>query len=231
MDKKQIRPFLKTTFLTTVMAGALLASGGAWAETSVWDKAGETIDKAGKSIAETGDKLGKKISETSEKVGVAAGEAAEHVDKYVDDSTITAKVKKAIADESLSAGFDISVKTQEGIVTLTGFVPSVEMQVKAVQLASEVEGVKLVSDKLNIKTDKKVTVKDYANDAVITSEIKAKLLTADDLPLTGIKVETVDGIVQLTGSVKTTEQVYKAEQVAKQVEGVKTVKNDLAVKP
>lgn len=225
MNRKPIR-----SLLTVIILGSCLA-GGAAAEQSILDKAGETMDKAGQTISETSDKVGQQISEAGEKVGAATSRAGEHVDKFIDDSALTVKVKKAIIDDNLNAGYDISVTTRDGTVTLTGFVPSVEVQLQAVKLASEVEGVKLVSDKLNIRADKKITVKDYADDAVITAGIRAKLLTADNMPLTGISVETVDGIVQLSGSVKTPDQVLRAEQIAKQVDGVKTVKNDLSVMP
>ena len=226
MNKKYVK-----NALSAVIAGTLLISSGVYADDSLWDKATNTANKAGKVISDTGEKAGKAIADTGEKVGDATSKAAKKVDKFVDDSTLTARVKKAIADDSLSAGFDISVSTRDGVVTLTGFVPSVDLQVKAVKIAGDVEGVKSVSDKLNIRADKALTVKSYASDAVITSEVKAKLLVADNMPLTGINVETVDGIVQLSGSVKTQEQAYGAEKIAKQADGVRSVKNDLAIRP
>lgn len=42
-----------------------------------------------------------------------------------------------------------------------------------------------------------------------------------------IKVETTDGIVQLSGKVENAAQITRAEIVAKAVDGVKSVKNDL----
>ncbi len=44
-----------------------------------------------------------------------------------------------------------------------------------------------------------------------------------------MKVETTDGVVQLSGTVETQEQSDRAESIAKAVDGVKSVKNDLKV--
>lgn len=213
------------------------------------EKMHQTVDKAGQLATETGEKLSEQKATVTEKVNQAVDKAeqmasnageklsettsnvAEKMDKYIDDATITTKVKRAIADDNLDAGYSISVSTNEGVVTLSGFVPNTEWQLKAVKLAEAVEGVKSVSDKMHIKEDKPVTLKDYSSDARITSEVKAKLLIADNMPLTGIKVETVGGIVQLSGVVKTTEQITNAERIAKTVDGVQTVKNDLVVQP
>ena len=46
----------------------------------------------------------------------------------------------------------------------------------------------------------------------------------------GISVETFKGVVQLSGFVSTTHESWKAAQLARNVKGVKSVRNDLAVK-
>jgi hyperosmotically inducible protein len=69
----------------------------------------------------------------------------------VDDSVITAKVKSAlIADDDVKA-FDISVKTRQGEVVLSGFVDSQSQVDRAVDIASSVGGVKTVSNRLTVK--------------------------------------------------------------------------------
>ena len=50
---------------------------------------------------------------------------------------------------------------------------------------------------------------------------------ADDIvPSRNVKVETTDGVVQLSGEVKTQAQSERAESIAKAIDGVKSVKND-----
>ena len=64
------------------------------------------------------------------------------------------------------------------------------------------EGVKTVSDKLHVKDEANQSIKSYAGDTATTSELKAKLLADDIVPSRNVKVETTDGVVQLSGEVK-----------------------------
>jgi len=139
-------------------------------------------------------------------------------------------VKSALVDAKDIKSNDISVNTSKGVVTLNGFVSSQDQAERAVTLAKGVEGVKSVSDKLHVKDSTKSSVKGYASDTAFTSEVKAKLLADDLVPSRNVKVETQDGLVQLSGTVKTKAQSDRAESVASAIEGVKSVKNDLTVK-
>ena len=139
-------------------------------------------------------------------------------------------MKSALVDAKDIKSNDISVNTSKGVVTLNGFVSSQDQAERAVTLAKGVEGVKSVSDKLHVKDSTKSSVKGYASDTAITSEVKAKLLADDLVPSRNVKVETQDGLVQLSGTVKTKAQSDRAESVASAIEGVKSVKNDLTVK-
>jgi len=68
----------------------------------------------------------------------------------LDDAGITAKVKAAlIADKNVS-GTAINVDTMQGRVTLSGHVPDQAQVDHAAQVASSVEGVKAVDNKLTV---------------------------------------------------------------------------------
>ncbi|KAA5921435.1 molecular chaperone OsmY [Pantoea sp. Bo_2] len=201
----------KTKIAKTLMAamiGSALISGSALADESLSQKASQTADSAGS-----------KIDSSMKKV-----------DGYMDDSGITAKAKAALVDDDAIKSTDISVKTHSGVVTLSGFVTSQDQAEKAVAVVQKIEGVKSVSDKLHVRDSKTSSVKGYAGDAATTSEIKAKLLADDIVPSRNVKVETTDGVVQLSGHVATQAQSDRAESIAKAIEGVKSVKNDLTVK-
>ena len=200
-----------TKFARSMMAivlGSVLVSGSAMAEETLMQKAQSAADSTGA-----------KIDSSMKKV-----------DGYMDDSGITAKVKSALVDAKDIKSNDISVNTSKGVVTLNGFVSSQDQAERAVTLAKGVEGVKSVSDKLHVKDSTKSSVKGYASDTAITSEVKAKLLADDLVPSRNVKVETQDGLVQLSGTVKTKAQSDRAESVASAIEGVKSVKNDLKTK-
>lgn len=193
--------------LLAVMLTSAVATGSAFAENATTDKAQNGTETAGQ-----------KVDNSMNKVG-----------NFMDDSAITAKVKAALVDHDNIKSTDISVETNKKVVTLSGFVESQAQAEAAVKVAKGVEGVTSVSDKLHVRDSKESSVKGYAGDTATTSEVKAKLLADDLVPSRKVKVETTDGVVQLSGTVETQEQSDRAESIAKGVDGVKSVKNDLKV--
>lgn len=191
--------------LLAVMLTSAVATGSAYAENATTDKAQSGVESAGQ-----------KVDSSMNKVG-----------NFMDDSTITAKVKAALVDHDSIKSTDISVKTDQKVVTLSGFVESRAQAEEAVKVAKGVEGVTSVSDKLHVRDSKETSVKGYAGDTAITSEVKAKLLADDIVPSRKVKVETTDGVVQLSGTVESQAQSDRAESIAKAIDGVKSVKNDL----
>lgn len=191
--------------LLAVMLTSAVATGSAYAENATMDKAQSGLESAGQ-----------KVDSSMNKVG-----------NFMDDSTLTAKVKAALVDHESIKSTDISVKTDQKVVTLSGFVESQAQAEEAVKVAKGVEGVTSVSDKLHVRDSKNTSVKGYAGDTAITSEVKAKLLADDIVPSRKVKVETTDGVVQLSGTVDSQAQSDRAESIAKAIDGVKSVKNDL----
>ena len=60
-------------------------------------------------------------------------------------------------------------------------------------------------------------------DTWITTKVKTDLLATENVSGLDIKVETVDGVVTLTGAVTSQAQKDKAVEVARQIKGVKRV--------
>ena len=71
---------------------------------------------------------------------------------------------------------------------------------------------------------------EYIDDSVITTKVKSLLAADDFLKSFQISVESRKGIVQLSGFVDSQNAVNKAGQITRDVEGVKSVRNDLIVK-
>jgi len=78
----------------------------------------------------------------------APGDSGRSVGQTLDDAGITAKVKAALIAEKGVNGTSINVDTMQGRVTLTGRVPDQAQVDRAAQVASSVEGVKAVENKL-----------------------------------------------------------------------------------
>jgi osmotically-inducible protein OsmY len=75
------------------------------------------------------------------------------------------------------------------------------------------------------------TVGAYVDDAAITTSVKAKFVDNKDVDAASIKVETLNGTVLLSGFAKNTTERSSAEKIARNVSGVKSVKNEISVRP
>ena len=74
------------------------------------------------------------------------------------------------------------------------------------------------------------SVSEFVDDSVITAKVKSAFVEDREVSALKISVETYRGVVQLTGFVSGTHESWKAAQLARNVKGVKSVRNDLAVK-
>ena len=75
----------------------------------------------------------------------------ESTGEYVDDSTITTKVKALLAEDNFLKSFQIGVETYKGRVQLSGFVNSQDAVRKAGEITRSVKGVTSVANNLIVK--------------------------------------------------------------------------------
>lgn len=74
------------------------------------------------------------------------------------------------------------------------------------------------------------TVGSYVDDATITSRVKTKFAEDTTVSAMAIGVETLKGVVQLSGFAKSANERSMAERLARGVPGVQSVKNDIVVR-
>ena len=74
------------------------------------------------------------------------------------------------------------------------------------------------------------TVGAYIDDATITTKVKARMADSPVVSATSINVETLNGVVQLSGFAKTLEERTMAERIALGVSAVHSVRNDFVVR-
>jgi osmotically-inducible protein OsmY len=75
------------------------------------------------------------------------------------------------------------------------------------------------------------TVGAYVDDAAITTAVKARFVDNPNVDASSIKVETLNGTVMLSGFAKSSSEKTVAESLTWKVNGVKVVKNEIAVRP
>jgi hyperosmotically inducible periplasmic protein len=71
----------------------------------------------------------------------------------------------------------------------------------------------------------------YIDDSVITTQVKSRMVENKDVDAAAISVETLNGTVMLSGFAKSATEKNTAESIARKVNGVKSVKNEIAIRP
>ena len=111
---------------------------------------GNTVDGAGREIRDEAREATDAAKEAGRDVTTAAGDAANRTGGVLTDAAVTTSVKtKFLADTAVS-GLKIDVDTKDGVVTLSGMVPTKAEIDRAVAMARETDGVKSVVNKLAI---------------------------------------------------------------------------------
>jgi osmotically-inducible protein OsmY len=75
------------------------------------------------------------------------------------------------------------------------------------------------------------TVGAYIDDTTITTQVKSRLLEDKNVAGTSISVETLNGVVMLSGFAKNATEKSTAESIARKVNGVKSVRNGIVIQP
>lgn len=98
-------------------------------------------------------------------------------------------------------------------------------------LAATMAAIALISTAGCAVTRGQETVGAYIDDAAITTAVKARFVENKEVDATSIRVETLKGTVMLSGFAKNSTERTSAETLTWKVEGVKAVKNEIAIRP
>lgn len=79
-------------------------------------------------------------------------------------------------------------------------------------------------------TDKQSSAGQYVDDATITTRVKARFAEDKEVSASRINVETLGGVVQLSGFAASEAERQKAAQLAGNVPNVKSVRNSILVR-
>jgi len=74
------------------------------------------------------------------------------------------------------------------------------------------------------------SVGSYVDDTGVTTRVKAKFAEDPAVSAMALNVETMKGVVQLSGFAKSAEEKARAERLARDTSGVKSVRNDIVVR-
>jgi hyperosmotically inducible periplasmic protein len=144
------------------------------------------------------------------------------------DSSIEEAVRTALIGSQRVQANNINVVTRDGVVYLSGQVPTENQLVDAYNTARGVPGVRGVINQLNITHNNK-WVHNAIPDTTLTSVIKSKFINDPLIQSGDINVSTERGIVYLQGNVQDQAALVRASNTAAQVRGVKAVVNWLSI--
>jgi len=140
------------------------------------------------------------------------------VGRNIDDNALEFKIRKDILlDRTLGRGVNISVTSINGIVLLTGEVMKDKQRQQAESIARSYQETRQLVNEIALSGT--TNINSRANDAWITSKVKAKLLRGVGIRASNIKVVTERSSVYLLGIVTHVEG-DTAVDIAKSVRGV-----------
>ncbi len=139
------------------------------------------------------------------------------IDDFQIETAIGVNIKKAHPELEAS---HVNVNSYNGVVLLTGEVPSPDMRSLAGDTARKLKGVRQVHNELQIQGS--TSLLSRTNDGWLGTKVKSRLIFDENIPAGKIKVVTENGVVYLMGLV-TQSLAEKAARVASNTRGVRKV--------
>lgn len=151
------------------------------------------------------------------------------------DVEIKASILQAILKNPDWRKDELEITVSNGAVVLTGQIIDAAHQTGLEQLARTTTGVKTVSSKLTVSSinnsvSNSTPAINESGDEKLAKEIEFACYKTDAFNLKTIKISAKDGLVILSGEVRSQAEKLLAEHIAKETIGVKNVTNTLEVK-
>jgi osmotically-inducible protein OsmY len=174
---------------------------------------------------------GETVATTGERGDAAASaeNAMERAADAVSDAWVTAKIQSKYFIDDEIKGRNIDVETNNGVVTVAGTVGSYDERRQAVAMARSTDGVREVRDQLRVDASIERPDGQPVNDAWITTKLQSRFFLDDQLRPSDVDVETENGVVMLSGTVRSPAVRQAAEEIARDTQGVSRVVNNISV--
>ena len=150
------------------------------------------------------------------------------------DAATTSKVKTALLLSKHVSAFDIKTSTTQGVVQLTGDVPTEETKRLAGAIAQDTSGVSQVQNDLAVnpaagRNPAMANLGDRVADLEVKTIVTDRLAQSPDLKNKRFTVQVARGVVTLDGGADSMAQKRAAEQIVTQVPGVQGLNSQLTV--
>jgi len=156
------------------------------------------------------------------------------------NDTLEDRIERRLETNAQVRKYDLRVKVENGVVTLTGDVATAAQKAEAERVA-KIDGVTRVDSQIKIDPDEDRTVTDRVKkglsrtgeaitDGWITTKVKWFFVGEDALEGSDINVDTKDKVVTLKGTVRSAAGRDRAVELATNTDGVRRVVNELVIK-
>ena len=153
------------------------------------------------------------------------------IEQKISDSVITAKIMAKYTENKNLNPLKISASTSQGVVTLSGYVKDKQAFVDALRIAKTTKGVQSVhAAQLYIKKVNTAFTDAFITAKVETAVLRAKVLDDESIPLVGITVTTTNGVVTLSGKVKSARSIALIIKRVNAIHAVKKIITLLEIK-
>jgi hyperosmotically inducible periplasmic protein len=147
------------------------------------------------------------------------------------DGWVELKVKSALLYRRSVSGTKITVSVRDAMVTLGGTASSQAEKELAEEYAKDIEGVKGVKNEIKVVVSPPSrSVREVIDDASITAQVKAALLTHRSTSALKTKVGTKNGEVTINGEAANQAEKDLVTKLANDIHGAKNVVNNMSVK-
>src|ERR1700693_1756958 len=134
-------------------------------------------------------------------------------------------VERELEEDPSVDARDIAVTAKNGVVTLTGHVPTLGEKWRAESVAKRAPGVGAIANEIEVE------VMHERIDADIAEDLRLAFKMDNRIPADSIKVAVSNGWVTLEGTVNHHFQKVEAENLARELAGVRGITNSIAVTP
>jgi osmotically-inducible protein OsmY len=188
---------------------------------------GTVSEESHKTLAENTVESLPGVKSVDNQIKITGEQPAQH-----SDSWISMKVKTALLFHRHVNGSGTKVYVDKGVVTLQGEASSMAQKELTAEYAKDVENVKGVKNEMTIAetpTAPEATFDGKIDDASITAQVKAILMSHHSTSAIHTRVSTTDGVVTVSGTAKNEAEKALVTKLITDINGVTAVTNNMTV--
>ena len=159
---------------------------------------------------------------------VAVNQEDRSIGEFVDDTIIKTLIKNTYFDQNEKIFFNIDVEVSQGRVLLTGTIENIDLKIEATRIAWGVKGVQTVINEIQISNSDNII--NFADDLVISTKVKGKLILNENVNSLNYSIETVNKLVYIIGIARSEDERDLVINIAREVYGVEEVIDYISIK-